>query len=216
MDALLLLGLGILVLAALLFLLPGNLGQEQGSYCTNERSHMPDEFVSGNLVLSEELLRVRHPAKIVAKPDQVYRTVDGRLIPVENKARKYDRVYDSDRIEIGVQGFALRHGRLPLGARGAIVSSYGYIAIRSGDAPPRYHWVKSLDDSTVVVLRQRRLQVEIGQVPGAAGQPQIRTTARGRWQGALRHPLIGGVRNDGQCESWSKARYSLSSRDNVV
>ena len=131
------------------------------SYDAAERQYMPPEVASGALVLSEDLIRVRIPAKVVAKTDQVYLTTDGLLVPVENKTRTRDVVYDYDRVEISVQGFVLRHGR-PAHLRKYQVASYGYVRVLVDGRRPRYHRVELESDLNIVSMRQRRLQIDAG------------------------------------------------------
>lgn len=132
-------------------------------YCAIEKSHMPREIADGRLILSEQLLRVNSPARIVAKPDQVYLCHGDVLVPVENKTRRANRVYDGDRVELSVQAFALRHAP-PRQLRRYSVASYGYVAVRIGNASPVFHRVDLLPDQAVVALRQRRIDVEAGAV----------------------------------------------------
>ena len=186
---LLVLAVGLFALAFLILLLPQHRRGGQDSYCAKEREHMPPEIGGGTLVLSEETVRVRHPAKIVAKPDQVYLTTDRLLVPVENKTRKVARVYDADKAELAVQAFALRHGRTGRLKRYA-VANYGYVAIRIEGRPPSYHRVELLTDEAIVSMRHRRIALEQGSVPPSAatspGQclkcskaatcPRVRTT----------------------------------------
>lgn len=172
-TVLLVLAVGLFLLALLIFILPPSRGGGKGTYCAKEREHMPPEIGGGVLVLSEETVRTRHPAKIVAKPDQVYLTPDGLLVPVENKTRKISRVYDYDRAELAVQAFALRHGRTGRLKRYP-VANHGYVAIRIDGRPPAYHRVELLSDEAIVSMRQRRLALEQGIVaPSAASSPRI-------------------------------------------
>ena len=142
------------------------------SYDTAERQFMPAEVASAQLVLSEELIRVRSPAKVVAKTDQVYLTVDGVLVPVENKTRSRDVVYDYDRVEISVQAFVLRHGR-PLHLRKYQVASYGYVRVLVHGRNPHYHRVELHSDQSIVSMRHRRLELDSG-----AAQPRAASNAR--------------------------------------
>lgn len=161
-----------LSLLALAFLLPVQIGRSEASYCAKERAYMPPEVAGGRLVLSEETIRAKRVAKIVAKPDQVYLSTNDALVLVENKTRERNVVYDSDRVELSVQAFALRHGRGETLKRYS-VADYGYVAVRVGNRPPVFHRVVLLTDEAIVSLRQRRLALVAGLAePG--GPPSIR------------------------------------------
>jgi len=160
-------------MALLLLSSPGRRRGEGESYQTVERQYMPPEIAAGTLVLSETTIRVRVPAMIVAKPDQVYLTSDGWLVPVENKTRPIDAVYDYDRAEVSVQGFALRHGRTG-NLKKYPVASYGYIRVKRPNAPPVYHRVSLHTDDAIVAMRQRRLDIEAGRVePGGPASSRL-------------------------------------------
>lgn len=170
---LLVLAVGLFVLAFLILILPLSRRGGRDTYCAKEREHMPPEIGGGVLVLSEETVRTRHPAKIVAKPDQVYLSPEGQLVPVENKTRKISRVYDYDKAELAVQAFALRHGRTGKLKRYP-VADHGYVAIRVEGRPPTYHRVELLSDEAIISMRHRRLALEQGSVPpSAAASPRI-------------------------------------------
>lgn len=163
-----------LVLLALLvgFVLFGPSGvdgrNEAERYEREERSRMPPELATARLVLSEHKVVVHRPAKVVACTDQVY-LVGGELVPVETKTRDRDAVYPYDRIEISAQAFALRHGNVPAAARYP-VASYGYIRVVLPGGRVRFHRVELLPDDAIVAMRQRRLQLEAGQVTPAGPQ----------------------------------------------
>jgi CRISPR-associated exonuclease Cas4 len=162
----------VVAITLLLFLAPSR-PTGQGSYADSERRYMPEEIARGRLVLSEQLLRTRAPAKIVAKPDQVYLTPAGLLVPVETKTRALDRVYEGDQVELSVQAFALRHGRVAQLGRYQ-VASYGYVRIKRQGHPPSYHRVQLHSDEQVVAMRQRRLDLEQGRVqPAGPASPRI-------------------------------------------
>ncbi len=172
----LLVGGAVVVLVAitvLLFLSPGRPPGSTSSYGETERRYMPAEIAQGRLVLSEQLLRTRSPARIVAKPDQVYLTPDGLLVPVETKTRAMDRWFEADQVELSVQAFALRHGRAGELARHR-VADYGYVRVKREGRPPSYHRVPLHTDQQVVAMRQRRIDIELGRVePAGPASPRI-------------------------------------------
>lgn len=165
MNAMVMLVLGVLLLLVVvgLFLMaqPGATPQEE--YEAGERQAMPEELALATLVLSESKLFVAGPNAIVCRVDQVYETQDGRLIPVESKTRTRNVVFDTDRVELSIQAYMLRHaapGRL----RRCRSSEYGYVRIRHPEGGVRYHRSRLLSDEAVLSLRQRRLDLETGRV----------------------------------------------------
>lgn len=175
-SSVMLLAVAAILVAAIVLLLLAPSGPPRGgeeSYDHVERRHMPPEIAEARMVLSEELIRVRVPARIVAKPDQVYLTRQGLLVLVETKTRHSNQVRDFDRAEISVQAFAMRHGR-PGRLKRHPVAPYGYIRIKREGLPPAYHRVALHSDVAVVAMRQRRIDIESQRVaPGGPVTPRI-------------------------------------------
>lgn len=165
----------LVAIAVALFLIPNQQGGtgRRASYGDTERRFMPAEIAQGRLVLSEQLVRTHTPAKIVAKPDQVYLTQTGQLVPVETKTRAVDSWYEADQVELSVQAFALRHGRAGQLDRFP-VATYGYVRVKRAGHPPRYHRVPLHSDEQVIAMRQRRIDIELGRLtPAGPASPRL-------------------------------------------
>lgn len=159
-------GVGLLILAlvvtglylvATIWIEPRRTGQ--GAY-EAERSAMPAELASASLVMSEErrLLRASlGPHQFVAKPDQVFRTQDGRLVLVENKTRQRVVAYDADVIELTVQAFALRHSK-PTQLLSSPVADHAYVRVVSGGRS-KYVRVRLLGDDALAELADRYVAI---------------------------------------------------------
>lgn len=145
------------ILVATIWFQPGSTGQ--GAYESDRRS-MPGELASASLVMSEEsrLLRARlGHHNLIAKPDQVFRTVDGRLVLVENKTRQRAIAFDGDIIELSVQAYTLRHSK-PASLLGLPVAEYAYVrAVAKGGS--RYVRVKLLGDDALAELADRYVAI---------------------------------------------------------
>lgn len=90
-----------------------------------EMSKMPDEIATGTLVMSEEKIRTTIAgARVCGRTEQVYRTAQGVLIPVESKTRAVSRVYMSDVIQTSLQALALRDVRRKVADQGYVRTSH--------------------------------------------------------------------------------------------
>jgi CRISPR-associated exonuclease Cas4 len=120
------------------------------------RSWLPEELRSAELVLIEENLRTTVPYRVVGRPDQVFKRADGIHIPLENKNRDVDRVYETDRAELSLQAWLLRR----LGMRTA---DYGYVAIGIRGASKRVvRRVELMSDAQCASLIERHIAVVSG------------------------------------------------------
>jgi len=131
------------------------------SYQEDEFRWMPDELRSATLSQSEKQSYVDLAgARIPVRPDQVYRTSDGRLIPVETKTRRGTGVFLYDVIELSVQRLAVAK------SAGANAAHYGYVRIkdRQGNRRPTYKRVDLLHEGQLTALYHRYLGVVSGQI----------------------------------------------------
>lgn len=145
-----------LILAATIWIEPAT---GQGAY-EAERSAMPGELAGATLVMSEErrLLRASLGShQLVAKPDQVFRTGDGRLVLVENKTRQRAIAYDGDIIELSVQAYTLRHSR-PANLLRSPVADYAYVRT-VGNGRSKYVRVNLLGDNALSELADRYVAI---------------------------------------------------------
>lgn len=162
-PALLLLGGGLLVVLVLLWRLFSTPGQAD-AYDTVERAAMPPELAHARLVYSERTLHADHPVPLVARVDQVYRTREGVLVPVETKRRRWLKVYEADVIELSVQATVLANS--PHSRRlGKTVAAFGYVRVARPGHPPRYLRTPLLDARQVSALHQRYFALHAGAEP---------------------------------------------------
>lgn len=114
-----------------------------------ERAAMPREIAEGTLVLNEKTLWRRGRRPIAAKTDQVFRTPEGWLVPVETKARR--RVSDSDVVQLSCQAAALAYTREVSGKP----AGWGYVRLAPPGQRPRYERVTLLGEDKLDLLWDR-------------------------------------------------------------
>lgn len=154
-----LLGIGLIVLAVLLiYRQPVGKGQF-GGYVAQERQYQPGEIANGVLVLSEHYLRCDLPRRFGARVDQVYRTPDDMLVPVDTKTGYRRVVRREDLVELSVQAAVLRHsGSSPAGN----VATWGYVRKVAPGRNPVYLRTQLLTDRELVELYDRYWLVDGG------------------------------------------------------
>lgn len=148
----------ILALAgAVLYVLSGRQIQQDArtEYDLGERSRMPSELATATLVVSEKNLGATVAgSRIAVRPDQVYRTLEGRVVTVETKTRARVTTYKSDIIEMSLQALAMED--LYPGQ----VAPYGYVRViirrqGGGTAPPMYVRVNLMSRDKIEALYWR-------------------------------------------------------------
>jgi hypothetical protein len=178
----------VLVVVALV-LLSGE-HQPQPSNYADALAEMPEEIATATLVMSEDRRILTGQAgrfRLNAKPDQVFLTVDGRLICVENKSRSWFATYPYDLIELSVQRLALQQSRTPT-LRHAMVADYGYVrVVNRGTGRSRYIRVDLMDQVALEglaerydAIRKRRLQPTAQKNPRACQSCQYASTCQVR------------------------------------
>ncbi|MDR6775685.1 hypothetical protein [Azospirillum sp. BE72] len=90
------------------------------------RENMPAELARGRLVLSEEEVRTNLPVPLLGRPDQVFMSDAGLLVPVDTKTRRLPRVFVSDIVQLSVYGTILNFTTDPRFA-GRDVAAHGYV-----------------------------------------------------------------------------------------
>lgn len=136
---------------------------------------LPDELKSARIALVEKNLwidaelpcgsgsgsgsfGVRVTVPVVGRPDRIYRLDSGLHVPVENKNRDIDRVFDTDIAQLSLQAWLLRQ-------KGMEAATYGYVAINNRRTRKRTsHRVELLDDASCVRIINRYLDVIEGRV----------------------------------------------------
>lgn len=155
----------------LLFFPIGKVESNRDRYA-NERAQQPAEIASGELVLSEHYLRCDAPRKLGARVDQVYRTREGILVPVETKVRYRREVRPDDVIELSVQASVLRNTRSTAKPRGE-VATWGYVRVAPADgATVTYLKTTLLDDASLARLYERHFELLGGATARSANNPR--------------------------------------------
>ena len=117
---------------------------------------LPEELKAARVVMVEKNLWIDAPFPVVGRPDRVYRLPTGQHVPVENKNRDIDRVFDTDIAQLSLQAWLLRH-------KGFETAAHGYVAINNRRTRQRTaHRVELLDDSACVRIINRYLDVTEG------------------------------------------------------
>lgn len=138
---------------------------------------MPGEIASGRLEMSEQRIRVRiNEAEIYGRTEQVYRSPAGQLVPVENKTRRYSKVFPSDIIQVSLQSLALAEA-------GHAVGRHAYIRTRDNRTQQvQYHQVEVMPKSILERLVNRYFEIIEGRQeptrqrnPNACSQCQFRS-----------------------------------------
>ncbi len=156
--------IGFLALAALL------LARRLVDPVVAECASRPRALASAELAYAEQLFRIEHPSRLVAKPDRAYRLHGGSLVLVELKTRWRDRPYDTDIIQLSAQKLAIEM------QTGQIVEPYAFVSVLrpTGWRTLRHHRVALLDADAVVELHRRREEILAGRaMPRYARSPKV-------------------------------------------
>ena len=132
-----------------------------GGYAEQERRFQPMEIAEGTLVLSEQYLRCDVPRRMGARVDQVYRTKDDLLVPVDTKTGFRRVVRREDLVELSVQAAVLRHTSSPDRPTGR-VATWGYVRKIAPGRNPVYLRTALLSDRELVEIYGRYWQVARG------------------------------------------------------
>ncbi|APO97756.1 MULTISPECIES: PD-(D/E)XK nuclease family protein [Xanthomonas] len=130
-------------------------------YGDQERQFQPAEIANGTLVLSERYLRCEVPRRLGARADQVYRTTEGILVPVDTKTGYRRVVRREDMVELSVQATVLRHSSSADRPSGR-VATWGYIRKIAPGRNPVYLRTPLLTDRELVDLYDRYWKVNAG------------------------------------------------------
>lgn len=150
-------GIVLALAGAILYVLAGRQIRQDArtEYDLGERSRMPPELATATLVVSEKNLGATVAGcRIPVRPDQVYRTLEGRVVTVETKTRARMATYQSDVIEMSLQALAMED--LYPGQ----VAPYGYVRViirrqGGGTAPPKYVRVNLMSRDEIEALYWR-------------------------------------------------------------
>ena len=128
-----------------------------------QKENMPDDLYNSKLFLSEEQITTNTPIALHGRVDQVFKTDDDLLIPIETKTRKYHRIYSSDIIQLSVYRILLTQKyNYP-------VANYGYVRTvvinnTTKEKNVRYTKRALLDDSYMIDLWRRYHAIKSGEV----------------------------------------------------
>lgn len=111
---------------------------------------MPAELEQGRLVLSESLISTLLPVPLKGRPDAVYRSRGGLLVPVETKVRSCPMVRVRDIVQLSVYRVILEGSPLA-GHTDAPVADYGYVRLVVNGRPV-YCQVPLFDKVMVTLL----------------------------------------------------------------
>lgn len=125
---------------------------------SGDRGWMPLELRRATLAYAEQLFRAPGRPMITAKVDRVYRRRDGRLVLVELKTRRMNRVYLSDVIELSAQRVAITRGA------GEDVLGHAYVVVQGPTGRRATHRVRLLSADELDQLVLRREDVLAGAV----------------------------------------------------
>lgn len=139
--------------------------RDEESYAHEEHRWMPVELRTARLEASERDFVARIDGNPVpVRPDQIYRTADGRLVPVDSKTRSGARVFPSDVIEVSVQRLALAQD--PRFTGNARVADYGYVRLARGgrNGRPAYKRIELMTEDDLTQLYRRYQDVVAGRL----------------------------------------------------
>lgn len=117
------------------------------------RKWLPQELRRAKLFNVERTIYIDKPYPIAARPDRVYRLPSGRLSPVEFKTRAHHTVWETDRAQLSLLAWMLRH-------QGHSTSPSGWVVTESLDGKTRKtHRVELWDDHQChqIAMRHRDL-----------------------------------------------------------
>lgn len=125
---------------------------------SSERGARPRALVRAELVYLEQIFRIREPFQLVAKVDRAYRLPRGTLVLVELKARRQNRLYLSDIIQLSAQRLAIE------GQTGEVIEPFAFVSI---PRPGRFggfqsHRVRLLNAEVLVQIHARRREILAG------------------------------------------------------
>lgn len=121
-----------------------------------ELEAIPEHLKGAEVVMNEGWLRTNVPVPLHGKGDQVLKTTDGLLVPIDTKTRKHIRVKDSDIIQLGVYATILRN------TRKEPVADIGYIRVVTPDGAVKYLPIILPTDDQIVQLYQTRSDLKTG------------------------------------------------------
>lgn len=119
----------------------------------HEQENMPRELRWASLFASEQAINCETPVPLNGIPDQIYQTLFGQLVVVDNKTRNREVVYDSDILQLSTYRLILKNTTQTEFA-GHRIRSHGYVRLST---PEKIHYerIVLLEDDEVIGYYRR-------------------------------------------------------------
>jgi CRISPR/Cas system-associated exonuclease Cas4 (RecB family) len=121
---------------------------------------LPQELAGARLWASEKEFRCNRPIRLRGRVDQVYRTRERILVPVETKRRQRQVVYESDRLQLSQYRLLLLH-RFAAIFMPTAVAGYGYVRLVTPEGL-HYERVELMTTEEVARVYDRYLDIMSG------------------------------------------------------
>lgn len=119
------------------------------------------------LVMAERDVFTDYPVPLAGRPDEIHRSKDKLLVPVDTKTRRRPAVYLSDVIQLSTYAVLLAHGSYSRTPRRLLrkrrVAGYGYVRCVT-PAGTRWRRTELLTEAEIVQLYNRRIALEQGRI----------------------------------------------------
>lgn len=160
--------IGSIIVILLILAIAG--GSNGGRAVRDNKGWLPGALVGAELVFVEKKFFINAPFRVIGKPDQVYKRVDGKYVPVEYKTRGKPQVYETDVAQLSLQAWVLRRAGM-FTAEDAFVVISNKASGRREAVPVRLR-----DDAWCEALIRRHIDVVSGKVaPTRSGGSKCRS-----------------------------------------
>jgi CRISPR/Cas system-associated exonuclease Cas4 (RecB family) len=122
------------------------------------------ELDGAALILNEKTLRIDRPILLSGKPDQVWRTREGLLVPVDTKKRRAPRAFASDAVQLSAYAMLLKAAPRFLGAR---IADHGFVRVEGESGAARFIRVPLLPETAIIFRQERATALLRGAAPNA-------------------------------------------------
>jgi CRISPR/Cas system-associated exonuclease Cas4 (RecB family) len=122
------------------------------------------ELDGASLVLNEETLQIERPILLSGRPDQVWRTREGLLVPVDTKKRRAPRAFASDAIQLSAYALLLKAAPR---FRGTRVADHGFVRVEGDSGAARFIRVPLLGEDAIIARHERATTLLRGAAPHA-------------------------------------------------
>jgi hypothetical protein len=118
-----------------------------------EADWIPLELQGAKCVMNEQNIYARNPAALHGRVDQVFEMKNGSWVVVDTKRRNYNKVFQSDIVQLTVYAVILAN-------KGHPVVPYGYVRLVNQSGVATYRKVTLFTADTVIALRERYLALK--------------------------------------------------------